>query len=209
MNKCIEDELLNEICTIKTENNNIIGRITDISSKMFSVSTISSSNEKFELNRQIEIIIQTINNEVYLIKASCESIEELEDSIILILKPITQSHNKDKRQFNRLEIKPNFDDPIIVRLQQFPPADTTYWKKGDLIDISPGGIRVKENDFLSMGQLIELELGVPFFNKNEYIVSRVVNKIKENGIFILSIQFLNISDENISHLEQYINNIIN
>jgi len=83
MNKCIEDELLNEICTIKTENNNIIGRITDISSKMFSVSTISSSNEKFELNRQIEIIIQTINNEVYLIKASCESIEKLEDSITL------------------------------------------------------------------------------------------------------------------------------
>jgi len=60
-----------------------------------------------------------------------------------------------------------------------------------------------------MGQLIELELKIPFFDKNEYIVSRVVNKIKENDIFILSIQFLNISDKNISHLEQYINNIIN
>ncbi len=209
MNNCIESRLLDEICSIKTPENYLIGRITEINSETFSVSTISPSYEILELNKQIEIKIETIDNEVYFINTSCESIKELNESMTLNLKPISQSHDKNKRQFNRLKIKLHYDEPIIIQLQQFPPVETTYWKKGKLIDISQGGIRVKENNFLSTGQLIEIKLNSPFFSKNEYIVSRVVNKTKENDIFIFSIQFLNISDENKHHLEQYIDNIIN
>lgn len=209
MNNCIESGLLNEICTIKTPENYLIGRITDITSDTFSVRTISPSQEILDLNKLIEIKIETIENEVYFISTSCESIKETNEDITLILKPISQTHDKNKRKFNRLEIKLHNDEPIIIQLQQFPPDETTFWKKGDLVDISAGGIRVKENNFLSTGQLLELKLGLPFFNKNEYIVSRVVNKTKENDIFIFSIQFINISDENKQHLEQYIDNIIN
>lgn len=209
MNKCIESHLLDEICTIKIKGKDLIGIITSINSNTFSVNNIGVSYGEFELKDDIVIKIQTIDNEIYLIETVCESTKKFENGITLNLKPIKQSHYKNKRQFKRLDIKSNFDEPFIIRIQQFPPAEINYWKKGTLIDISAGGIRVKEDNFLCMGQLIELELGIPFFDKNKYIVSRVVNKTKEDGVFIFSIQFLNISDEDKLNIEKYIDNVIN
>lgn len=206
MDNLTEKKLFNEVCTIKIENQYLVGKITEIDADK-SFIEILSNYSTFEQNEQIEIRIENFEQEdVILITCLIESMNKTDNNLTLAVKSISRLIEKNKRQYKRLKVELLSKDAFNVLLQPFPPQDLTNWVEGELIDISEGGVQLKDNNFLSTGQLIEMKIGSPFFEKDQYIVSRVVNRSKINNDFIFSIQFLNLSDRNREIIQKFIDN---
>ncbi|MGD9678767.1 MAG: PilZ domain-containing protein [Vulcanibacillus sp.] len=209
MNNCIESKLIGEICTIKTPTNYLVGRISGIDIDTFSVEILNPSVEVFEKNSQIEVRIEKLDqDDIYFFITYIDSFKKLNNNLILKLKLISKLQEKNKRQYRRLNLETHSNQSLSILLQTFPPSETARWEKGELLDISQEGVQLKDNNFLSTGQLLEIEIGLPFFGTNQYIISRIVNKTKVANDFIFSVQFLNISTENKQSIEKYIKNAL-
>lgn len=204
MGKCIESELLGEICTLKINDNYSIAEITELFQQTFVVKILTSLCGIVNVGKEIEVRIETIDDEVYFYKAVIVSIDKTSEITNLTLKPISQLHEKNKRHEKRLKIGINIEKQDIL-YQIFPPIEPNLLS-AELIDISPGGLQIKDINFQSVGQLIEINFGEPFFKKNEIVIARIIHTQKEEKHYIYSVQFLNLSDSNKKEITKYIDN---
>ncbi|OEF99920.1 hypothetical protein BHF71_07370 [Vulcanibacillus modesticaldus] len=203
MDYCIDEKLLNEVCTIKTSKQYLVGQILKIYKDKFAVSVFPLANEVEISNEEVEIRIETLDNQIYFYVAFIESQHELTSRRIIFFKPISEVHENNKRKYKRLKLGIYSKTPnIFYRI--FPPIESK-WEKVEVIDISQGGLQVKGKHYLSKGQLIEVKIGAPFVDTIEVIISRIVNIKKENDVYIYSIQFLNLTDTHKQSIENYIN----
>lgn len=205
MENCLEEKLLGEICTLKIKNDFSIAEISEIGHETFDVKVLTALNSNISNQEHIEVRIETIDDEIYFYKALIISHEDSNANIILTLKPLEQLHDKNKRNEKRMKIGISVKEQYIL-YQAFPPIETN-WLSAELIDISPGGLQIKDGNFQSIGQLVELKFGEPFFEKNEIVIARIVHTQKEDKNYIYSIQYLNLSDNHQKKIADYIDNI--
>lgn len=205
MNYCITDTLLNEICIIKSESHHIIGRISKIYSDKFAVEMIhSKNNSHLKKNEEVKVLIESKNNEVFTYEAKIVSDNILSDHEIAFIKPISKIHDVNKREFQRLNME-RLHNPIKILFRPFPPMNHG-WDSSYLIDISQGGLQVRTRKFYSKNQLIEVKIGYPFLNSIEEVIGRIVHVYEKNDEYIISINFLNLSDMHKVSIEKYIEN---
>lgn len=202
MEYCIDEKLLNEICTISSDNQYLVGKISRIYPDKFAV-RVFSINHKQELivNNQVEIRIETLNNEIYFYVALIESQHLLSSNQIVFFKPISHIHDNNKRKDVRLKIETYVSSNIYYR--SFP-SNEANWSKAKLVDLSQGGLQFKSKNYLYKGHLIEIKLGPPFFEKIEYIVCRVINSKEFSDGYYISIQFINISEVHKQKINDFI-----
>jgi len=202
MEYCIDEKLLNEICTISTVDQYLVGKISRIYPDKFAVK-VFSINHKQELiiNNQVEIRVETLDNEIYFYVALIESQHLLSSNQIVFLRPISHIHENNKRKEIRLKIETYLSANIYYR--GFP-SNEANWSKAKLIDLSQGGLQFKSRDYLYKGQLIEIKLGPPFLEKTEYIVCKIINSSEHNEGYYASIQFINISELDKLRLNDFI-----
>lgn len=203
--QCIDEKLLNEICTIKTSKQYLVGQISKIYPDKFAVTLLPAIHYQDINNKQVEIRIETLNNEIYFYVALVESQHYITTNRIIFFKPISHIHENNKRQYPRLKVE-TYLKKVNISFQPFPPIDST-WIKGRLIDISQGGLQFKAVNYLDSGKLIEVKIGPPFFDKPELIISRIIKVNKEKDEYLTSAQFFNMNDSNKEILDNYIKKI--
>lgn len=202
MEYCIDKKLLDEICTISTAEQYLVGKISRIYPDKFAVKVLSiNNNQELIINNQVEIRVETLDNEIYFYVAMIESQHLLSSNQIIFLKPISHIHENNKRKDLRLKIEPYLSSNIYY--SKFPSNDAK-WNKSKLIDLSQGGLQFKSRNYLNKGELIEVKLAPPFLEKIEYIICRVINTTELNEIYYISVQFINISELNKDRINDFI-----
>lgn len=204
MENCIDERLLNEFCTISTSTFNLIGQISKIYEDKFAVNILSNTEgSRLPLTEKVELRVETLNNEVFFYVALIESQHLLSKKNIVFLKPISSMNESNKRQSKRLKID-NYLKATKLLYRDYPPKDAE-WHRVKLLDLSEGGIRFSSNHYLNSALLIEIKLGQPFVNELIEIVCRIVKITKELDEYIISVQYINLSEETRQKINSYVN----
>lgn len=200
LNTQLGPQLLGEICTLKDGHEIWVGKIVQIDIDHFSVKLLEEKgNQPFFEQQNLKIIIETMNQEIHLLDVEIVSQSYQENERILLLNPISDIQFQSKRQGPRLPCP----DPIEIYYRIFPPSYHS-WKIGSFFNISVGGAQFIGDMYISIGELMEVKLGNPFFAEDEIVISRIVHATSENGKYTFSIQFLNLQDSHKNQLTKYI-----
>lgn len=196
----IDSKLLNEICTIKSKENYMAGKILKIYEDKFAVKL----TDNVELADDVEILIETLDNVIYFYVAKTESQHVLDDERIIMFQPISDLNENNKRSFPRFKTDIYFHSKVVTPLRLFPPKDM-QWLHGELIDISEGGIKTSTTRHIPQNELIEVKIGEPFFEKTKFVICRVehVQATEESGYHI-SCEFINVTPEERRHIRSFI-----
>lgn len=207
MSLSINETLLNEICLINFSNHRLIGKVVKIYPDKFAVSLYEANHTALQVSDKAEIRIDTPHDKSYFFIAILESKHVIANDNIIFFKPLSAKEQENRRKYKRLTID-NYLNKTMVTYRDFPPIDK-QWEKAQLVDISQGGLQMITNHVISTNQLLEIQIGQPFIKSSEIIISRVVNYKKESSTqFLLSIQFLTLSDLHKDEIEAYIQRVL-
>ncbi|GEM_PF-4949824 len=199
----IPDNLLNEICILKYDEEYLLGKISKIFSDKFAISLLSLEKKvELKLKSHVEIRVESLDERIYFYVALVDSQHIFNSHHYVLFKPVSEINSTNKRVYPRLKVKSYFPN-LYVQFTNFPQVKDNK-ENGEVIDISEGGIQLKTNNFHNIGELIGLKLSNPFLAYSEVIICRVLQTTKEKNYYLLSLQFLNLSPHNQEEIKSFI-----
>ncbi|WP_100407945.1 PilZ domain-containing protein [Bacillus solitudinis] len=190
-----------KLCIVNTEIGIIVAEVVSFEREKLALKIIEKKNN-LKLHEDLYTSVQIEQNEeefIYFYEARVISTHKFVDQELLILYIQKQKKVVNNRRSNRIVISRHFNKKVSLSIRKFPPIDEK-WFTSDIIDISTGGVKVKREEYLSKGQIIEVLLEKPFLQEYEIVVSRIVSVCENNFVYYYSIEFLNLSEVQGSHL---------
>lgn len=204
MSYSINNSFLGEVCTLNSRNQYWVGRISRIYADKFAVTMFLDERvDDISLNKEISIIIETLDNKIYLYVAFIESQHVFASEKIVFVKPVSEIFENNRREYKRLKIDTYFKKTFFNLFQFFPTIDTK-WMKGIVVDVSEGGLQILGDPYISKGQMIKVKVGPPFIDTVEFIIGRITNIKSGQGGYLYSVQFLTLTENNKTNIRNYI-----
>lgn len=202
---CMDNNLIGKVTIITLKTGIVVGEIVKLNKEYFAMKVISDrSNGRIDLDDFYQIQIENEQStDVYVLLAKIESVHNMDATMMMLIRPIEEKRHSNKRQSARIKLSAIYDYSISMSFKKFPPIGQK-WIRGRASDISTGGVQLVASDYISSGQLIEVQLNKPFVNESEIIVSRIVHVRKEGADYVYSIQFLNLSEKHSERLYEFV-----
>lgn len=210
MKVTIGQDLLGKVGTLSSNNKLIVTEIKKIT-KDYAALKIFSSNQlkEFQTDQVCCLIVEKEDDKtIHLFSVKIKSIHKFNDEMFVFAQPLTARKEINRRNGHRLSTSLYFGKTIFSQYRLFPPIDK-QWKRGEVIDVSEGGIQLSGTEYFSKGQLIEVFLKSPILQEDEIILTKIVNIYANGKGYLYSLQFLNLSSKQWKYLKELIDKGIN